>query len=171
MLVVVSVLSRRFHLYTPLGYQRSTTILRAVSALDLLLVAAVLVGISVQAAIGFGFAFFVAPAAFAAFPPEQAVTLVLLLGDRDQLPRPVRRAPRASRSRAGRSRSCSPPRPGLVARRLVVTEADRDLLQLLVGVVVLAGAGGCRPPAAPAAGRRDRRRPRWRSAAASPPGR
>ena len=34
----------------------------------------------VQAAIGFGFAFFVAPAAFAAFPPEQAVTLVLLLG-------------------------------------------------------------------------------------------
>jgi uncharacterized membrane protein YfcA len=37
------------------------------------------VGISVQAAIGFGFAFFVAPAAFAAFPPEQAVTLVLML--------------------------------------------------------------------------------------------
>ena len=35
---------------------------------------------SVQAAIGFGFAFFVAPAAFAAFEPEPAVTLVLLLG-------------------------------------------------------------------------------------------
>jgi len=40
------------------------------SALDLLLIAAVLIGISVQAAIGFGFAFFVAPAAFAALEPE-----------------------------------------------------------------------------------------------------
>ena len=38
------------------------------SAVDVLLVAAVLVGMSVQGAIGFGFAFFVAPAAFAAFP-------------------------------------------------------------------------------------------------------
>ena len=51
-----------------------------VSGLELLVVGAVLVGMSVQAAIGFGFAFFVAPAAFAAFAPEQAVTLVLLLG-------------------------------------------------------------------------------------------
>ena len=41
------------------------------SALEVLLVAAVLVGMSVQAAIGFGFAFFVAPAAFAASHPNR----------------------------------------------------------------------------------------------------
>ena len=43
----------------------------AVSPLDVLLVAAVLVGMSVQAAIGFGFAFFVAPAAFAPSRPSR----------------------------------------------------------------------------------------------------
>lgn len=110
------------------------------NALDLLLVAAVLVGISVQAAIGFGFAFFVAPAAFAAFEPEQAVTLVLLLaiainclvlfGER-------RRIEVARREVA--ILVCASV-PGMVAGAWIVTQADRDLLQLLVGVIVLAGA-------------------------------
>jgi len=112
-----------------------------VSPLDLLLVAAVVVGISVQAAIGFGFAFFVAPAAFAAFPPEQAVTLVLLLaiainclvlfGER----RPVEVARREVAILVGAAV------PGMLIGAWVVTQADRDLLQLLVGVVVLIGAG------------------------------
>ena len=111
------------------------------SALDLLLVAAVVVGISVQAAIGFGFAFFVAPAAFAAFPPEQAVTLVLLLaiainclvlfGERRSAD--IARRPVAILLAAAV--------PGMVLGAWVVTAADRDVLQLLVGLVVLAGAG------------------------------
>jgi uncharacterized membrane protein YfcA len=111
-----------------------------VSALDLLLVAAVLVGISVQAAIGFGFAFFVAPAAFAAFSPEQAVTLVLalaiainclvLLGER-------RTVAIARREVAILVIAAV---PGMIAGAWVVTRADRDLLQLLVGAVVLACA-------------------------------
>jgi hypothetical protein len=122
-----------------------------VSALDLLLVAAVVVGISVQAAIGFGFAFFVAPAAFAAFSPEQAVTLVLLLaiainclvlfGERRQV-RVARREVTILVAAAV---------PGMLLGAWVVTRADRDLLQLLVGVFVLAGAAvqalGPRPAA------------------------
>jgi uncharacterized protein len=122
-----------------------------VSALDLLLVAAVVVGISVQAAIGFGFAFFVAPAAFAAFAPEQAVTLVLLLaiainclvlfGERRQV-RVARREVTILVVAAV---------PGMLLGAWVVTRADRELLQLLVGVFVLAGAAvqalGQRPAA------------------------
>ena len=73
-----------------------------VSGLEVLVVGAVLVGMSVQAAIGFGFAFFVAPAAFAAFDPEQAVTLVLVLGRDHQRPRPLGRAPARPRSPRGR---------------------------------------------------------------------
>jgi len=112
-----------------------------VSALDLLLVAAVVVGISVQAAIGFGFAFFVAPAAFAAFAPEQAVTLVLLLaiainclvlfGERRQVA--VARREIAILLAAAI--------PGMVLGAWLVTEADRQVLQVLVGAVVLIGAG------------------------------
>jgi hypothetical protein len=50
-----------------------------VSALDLVLVAAVLVGMSVQSAIGFGFAFFVAPAALAAVCAEGAGLVVVVV--------------------------------------------------------------------------------------------
>ena len=96
---------------TPLGMTLARAILAAVSALEVLLVVAVLVGISVQAAIGFGFAFFVAPAAFAAFSPEQAVTLVLLLArSRSTCLVLFARAAPGPRSRGARSRSCSPPR-------------------------------------------------------------
>ena len=110
-------------------------------ALDLLLVSAVVVGISVQAAIGFGFAFFVAPAAFAVFPPEQAVTLVLLLGVAINclvLLGERRRVDVAHREVAILLAAAL---PGMLVGAWVVTEADRDLLQLLVGIAVLAGAG------------------------------
>ena len=111
------------------------------SALDLLLVAAVLVGISVQAAIGFGFAFFVAPAAFAAFPPEQAVMLVLLLGVAINCLVLFGERRRVDVARREVTILLAAALPGMLVGAWVVTEADRDLLQFLVGVVVLAGAG------------------------------
>ena len=115
--------------------------LPAVSALDLLLVAAVVVGISVQAAIGFGFAFFVAPAAFAAFPPEQAVTLVLLLAIAINCLVLFGERRSASIARREVTILLAAAVPGMVLGAWVVTQADRDALQFLVGVVVLVGAG------------------------------
>jgi uncharacterized membrane protein YfcA len=111
-----------------------------VSALDLLLVAAVVVGMSVQAAIGFGFAFFVAPVAFATFPPEQAVTLVLLLGVAINclVLFGERRSIDVERHAVAVLLAASI--PGMVLGAWLVTEADRDVLQFLVGVVVLLGA-------------------------------
>jgi uncharacterized protein len=129
-----------------------------VTALDILLVAAVLVGMSVQAAIGFGFAFFVAPAAFAAFSPEQAVMLVLLLaiainclvlfGERRRTEVAVRQTATVVGAAV----------PGMLVGAWIVTEIDHDALQVLVGLIVLAGAVvqsiGARagaPPPGPAA--------------------
>jgi uncharacterized membrane protein YfcA len=111
-----------------------------VSALDLLVVAAVLVGISVQAAIGFGFAFFVAPAAFAAFEPEQAVTLVLLLAIAINCLVLLGESRRVQVARPQVTIMVAAAVPGMFLGAWLVTRADRDLLQLLVGVVVLAGA-------------------------------
>ena len=126
---------------------------------------------SVQAAIGFGFALFVAPAAFAALPPEQAVTLVVLLAIAINLL--VLFAERRRRAVAGREVATIlvAAVPGVVAGAWLVERADRELLQLLVGVVVLAGSGrpgdrepppGARRPRRPGAGR-------YRSSAAGSP--
>ena len=110
------------------------------SGLELLVVAAVLVGMSIQSAIGFGFAFFVAPAAFAAFDPEEAVTLVLVLGVLVNLL--VLFAERRAPEVAGRAVAIMlfASVPGMVAGAWLVTRADPRLLQLLVGVIVLGGA-------------------------------
>lgn len=130
------------------------------SATDVLLVAAVLLGMSVQSAIGFGFAFFVAPAAFLAFEPVEAVTLVILLAiainllvlfgegrDREVATGSIRLIVLAAL-------------PGIVAGALLVTRVEREPLQLLVGVVILIGAAiqgfGLRDRGAAA---RPRRRP------------
>jgi uncharacterized membrane protein YfcA len=115
-------------------------IMPAMSALELLLVAAVFVGISIQAAIGFGFALIVAPAAFAALSPERAVTLVvalaiainLLVLFTERRPRAVARRPVATILTAAL--------PGLFAGALLLVRADRELLQVLVGVVVVVAA-------------------------------
>jgi uncharacterized protein len=111
-----------------------------VSALELVLVAAVLVGMSVQSAIGFGFAFFVAPAAFAAFAAEQAVMLVLLLAIAINCL--VLFTERRSTRVAGRETATVvlAAIPGMVAGAWVVTEVEQSTLQVLVGVIVLAGA-------------------------------
>jgi uncharacterized protein len=111
-----------------------------VTAVDILLVAAVLVGMSVQAAIGFGFAFFVAPAAFAAFAPEQAVMLVLLLAIAINCL--VLFAERRRTEVAVRQTAivvCAAV-PGMFAGAWIVTEVDHAVLQALVGLIVLAGA-------------------------------
>jgi len=128
-----------------------------VSGLDLLLIGAVVVGMSVQAAIGFGFAFFVAPAAFAALSPERAVMLVALLGVAinclvlfgERRPVSVARRPVGLLVAAAI--------PGMVAGAWLVTRADRSALQLAVGLVIIAAAavqahGGATAPA-PAAER------------------
>lgn len=110
------------------------------SALDLLLFAAVLIGMSVQAAIGFGFAFFVAPAAFAAFEPEPAVTLVLLLGIAINclVLFGERRSAEVESRQVGLLLVAAA--PGTLAGLWLLTHADRSLLQIAVGVIVLAGA-------------------------------
>ena len=110
------------------------------SAVEVLLVAAVLVGMSVQGAIGFGFAFFVAPAAFAAFPAAQAVILVVLLGIAINclvLFGEGRRAEVAVRATAVILGAAI---PGMFVGAWVVTEVDHETLQVLVGLIVLAGA-------------------------------
>ena len=63
--------------------------------------------------------------------------------------------------------------PGMLAGAWLVTQADPRLLQLLVGVIVLAGAVvQALASGRPATPRRLRATAgRWRSAAASPPGR
>jgi uncharacterized membrane protein YfcA len=108
--------------------------------LEVLVVGAVLIGMSVQAAIGFGFAFFVAPAAFAAFEPEQAVTLVLVLGIIINVL--VLGAERRSTEVATRAVTIMlvAAIPGLVAGAWLVTQAEPRVLQFLVGVIVLVGA-------------------------------
>jgi len=111
-----------------------------VSGLEVLVVGAVLVGMSVQAAIGFGFAFFVAPAAFAAFDPEQAVTLVLVLGviiNVLVLGTERRRTEVATRAVTIMLAAAV---PGMVVGAWLVTQAEPRVLQLLVGVIVLVGA-------------------------------
>jgi len=111
-----------------------------VSELDVLLVAAVLVGVAIQAAIGFGFALFVAPAAFAALPPGPAVTLLLLLAIAINLL--VLFTERRARAVAERTVATIllASIPGVVAGVWLLERADRELIQLLVGTIVLATA-------------------------------
>jgi uncharacterized protein len=109
--------------------------------LDVLLVAAVVVGMAVQASIGFGFGFFVAPAAFAAFRPEQAVTLLLLLAllINVLVLYAERRTARVHRREV--ATLCVWAVPGIVAGALVVREVDPNVLQVVIGAVVVAVAG------------------------------
>jgi uncharacterized membrane protein YfcA len=109
-------------------------------AAEILLVAAVLAGMWVQATIGFGFAFFAAPAAFAALPPERAVTLLVILSIPIGLL--VLYGERRTASYAGRAVAylVVGAVPGMLVGLWVLGAVDHEALQIAVGVVVLAGA-------------------------------
>lgn len=110
------------------------------SALEILVVVTVLVGMSIQAAIGFGFAFCVAPAAFAAYAAAEAVMLVLILAIAINLlvlfaeRRPTQVARRTSATVVIAAL------PGMLIGVWLLQAVDQQVLQLLVGVVILAGA-------------------------------
>jgi uncharacterized protein len=96
---------------------------------------------AVQASVGFGFGFFVAPAALGAFRPPQAVTLLLLLAllinalilyaegrEREVDPRAT-------------AVLCVWALPGIVGGALVVRDIEASVLQVAIGVgIVLAAA-------------------------------
>jgi uncharacterized membrane protein YfcA len=103
-------------------------------------VAAVVVGMAVQASVGFGFGFFAAPAALAAYRPAQAVTLLLLLAllinalilysegrEREIEPRAT-------------VLLCAWAIPGVVAGALVVRHINPHVLQVLIGVGIVVAA-------------------------------
>jgi uncharacterized protein len=103
-------------------------------------VAAVVVGMAVQASVGFGFGFFVAPAALAAFRPAQAVTLLLLLA----LLINALILYTEGREREVDARStallCVWALPGIVGGALVVRQLDASVLQVAIGVGIIVAA-------------------------------
>jgi uncharacterized protein len=103
-------------------------------------VVAVVVGMAVQASVGFGFGFFVAPAALAAFRPAQAVTLLLLLA----LLINALILWTEGRQREIHARFtvllCVWALPGIVAGALVVREIDASVLQVVIGVGIIVAA-------------------------------
>jgi uncharacterized membrane protein YfcA len=95
---------------------------------------------AVQASVGFGFGFFVAPAALGAFRPAQAVTLLLLLAL--LINALVLYAEGREREIDGRSTLllCGWALPGIVAGALVVKELHADVLQVAIGVGIVLAA-------------------------------
>ncbi|MCK9248282.1 MAG: TSUP family transporter [Solirubrobacteraceae bacterium] len=110
------------------------------SAPDVLLVVATLVGVAVQASVGFGFSFFVAPVAVATLDPEQAVMLLLLLGVAVNLLvlAGERRRPDPDRRSVATLLAWS--LPALVLGALVVRGLSGPGTQVLVGVGVVVAA-------------------------------
>jgi uncharacterized protein len=95
---------------------------------------------AVQASVGFGFGFFAAPAALAAYRPAQAVTLMLLLAL--LINSLVLYA-------EGREREIDPRSvalmlawsvPGIVGGALVVRHLDASVLQVLIGIGIVVAA-------------------------------
>ncbi len=106
---------------------------------EIVLVVAVLIGLSVQSAIGFGFALFAAPAAFAALPAADAVLLVQVLGIATHLLVLFTEGRRARIAARPVAIVVACALPGMVVGLWIVTEVSQQSLQLAVGVVVLAG--------------------------------
>jgi uncharacterized membrane protein YfcA len=125
--------------------------------LDVVLVATVVIGMAVQASVGFGFGFFVAPAALAAYRPAQAVTLLLFLAllinalilwsegrEREIDPRAA-------------AWLCLWALPGIVAGARVVRHIDASALPVAIGIgIVLAAVFQARASEEPGAARGER---------------
>ena len=109
-------------------------------ALHVLLFVATLVGIVVQSTVGFGFAFFVAPVAVALLDPEQAVTLLLILGTAINalVLAGERRHPQIDRRALAVLLVAA--LPGLVAGVAIVNAVSAATLQIVIGVLILVGA-------------------------------
>jgi uncharacterized protein len=103
-------------------------------------VAAVVVGMAVQASVGFGFGFFAAPAALAAYRPAQAVTLLLLLAL--LINALILYSEGRERDIDGRAAGllCAWAAPGVVAGALVVRHVNPNVLQVLIGVGIVLAA-------------------------------
>ena len=109
------------------------------TALELLVVVAVLVGMSLQATIGFGFAFCVAPATFAAYPPEEAVMFILILAIaiNSLVLFGERRSPQVATRMSATIVLAAV--PAMLIGVWLLQLIDRQVLQVLVGVVILIG--------------------------------
>ncbi len=95
---------------------------------------------AVQASVGFGFGFFVAPAALGAFRPAQAVTLLLLLALLiNSLILYSEGRKREVNVRAA-ALLCAWALPGIVAGALVVRDIDAHVLQVAIGVGIVVAA-------------------------------
>jgi uncharacterized membrane protein YfcA len=109
--------------------------------LDVVLVATVVVGMAVQASVGFGFGFFVAPAALAAYRPAQAVTLLLFLALLINALILYSEGREREIDARGTVVLCLWALPGIVAGALVVRHIDPNVLQVAIGVgIVIAAA-------------------------------
>lgn len=95
---------------------------------------------AVQASVGFGFGFFVAPAALGAFRPAQAVTLLLLLAL--LINALILYGEGRAREVDGRSGAllCAAALPGIVAGALVVRDLDAHVLQVAIGIGIVLAA-------------------------------
>jgi hypothetical protein len=108
--------------------------------LDVVLVATVVIGMAVQAAVGFGFGFFVAPAALAAYRPAQAVTLLLLLALLINVL--ILYSEGRQRQIDGRAVAlmCAWALPGIVGGALLVRHLDANVLQVAIGIGIVVAA-------------------------------
>jgi uncharacterized membrane protein YfcA len=108
--------------------------------LYVLLFAATLVGIVVQASVGFGFAFFVAPVAVALLRPEEAVTLLLLLGLAINSLVLLGERRRAEIDVRPLALLLVAALPGLALGVVVVNAVSTSALQVVIGVLILGAA-------------------------------
>ncbi|HKN94856.1 MAG TPA: sulfite exporter TauE/SafE family protein [Thermoleophilaceae bacterium] len=102
--------------------------------------AAVVVGMAVQASVGFGFGFFVAPAALGAFRPAQAVTLLLLLALLINSLILYSEGRKREIDASAAALLCAWALPGIVAGALVVRDINAHVLQVAIGVGIVAAA-------------------------------
>ncbi|HEY2601672.1 MAG TPA: sulfite exporter TauE/SafE family protein [Thermoleophilaceae bacterium] len=102
--------------------------------------ATVVIGVAVQASVGFGFGFFVAPAALGVFHPAQAVTLLLLLAL--LLNALILYSEGREREVDGRATTllCAWAVPGIVGGALVVRHLNAHVMQVAIGIGIVVAA-------------------------------